>query len=324
MSKKRKKPALTPWSLGSLPITPVAVKNPDAPEDRATLLKRLQDEEEQQRLAADPVHQSIVAQSKAVSELRRLSISYWSRPIAQIIADGDCESAKDVTFSVPALRNEYTFDDARRAFDQGYALIVKSGYELTETGGQLLVRFGLSQGRLNGADMSNGAAWVSAFSHLKDELGVFSDDDFAKQPRKVAAPEPKPSIDDLEKIAITAGTDSERRARHLVTTLMTAEIQPIADRWYAHLNSDYQFVATDSQHKWIMDWFHQSGANPMIHDSWNIARRSAVDAKIFPSHMRTRDEILSRAIEQGAALGTLGFNDKQELFAQMKRMRDPV
>lgn len=312
--------------------TPPTILNPNPQLSKAEELKNIRDEEarvaaaaDAKRLASDPVHILITEQSKAVARILEANKTFWQQSIDKIIAAGDCESAKCPTFQVPALRDSFTFEDARRAFDIGYASIVKSGYELADAGGSKLVKFGMAQGRLQGCDMSNGPAWETAFNFLKDDLSAFDDSDFAKKPRPVVVPHitPKPTFADVERINASAGSDSEREARRLTTTLMTAEIQPVADRWFEHLMRDYNFSLTDFQLKWVLDWFKRTGANPMIHESWNRARRAAVDDKIFPSHMKTRDEMLCEDIERGAALSTLGFHERQELFTDIKRMREP-
>jgi hypothetical protein len=115
MSKKKQKQKLTPWSLGSLPTTPVAIKNPDYETDKE-LKARLQREEAAERQAADPIYQQQQVTNKTMSELRKYAAAFWSRPIADIVKELYTESAKDVTFSVPQTKSHYELADAQHAF----------------------------------------------------------------------------------------------------------------------------------------------------------------------------------------------------------------
>lgn len=327
MSKKKNKIRQTPWSLSSIPLSEVAVKNPNAPEDRATLLARLQREEAEAKRNADPICQAEQKLDSTMRALQKLSSEFWSRPIDKIIADGDCESAKDVTFNVPALRNEYTFEDAKSAFNTWFATTFsKSGYELTEVGGQRLVRFGVSQGRLAGADMSNAAAWQIAFEHLKDNLKAFQPGDFVKVPRiqHVKQAPPKPTLADIETLNIGGNEEDARKAKRLAQELMWAEGSPLHTQWMASLYENFNFFPTDADLKYIYnELFPRNNWSYVDHRSFDKARRAMVAQGRWSDALLTRDELFTRDLEQGPALATLGFNEKQRLLTQVKRMRDP-
>jgi hypothetical protein len=323
MRKKRKKQALTPWSLGSIPITPVETKNPVAPEDSKTLLARLQREEEEAKRNADPIFQAEQSLNKTMRELRKLSIEFWSRPVNVIGREYQTESARDMTFSVEATTAQYTLDDAKAAFNTWFATtFAKSGYELTEVGGQRLVRFGLAQAKF-GADMSNASAWQAAFEHLKDNLKAFQTGDFAEVARPVQAPAPRASLNDIEKLNIGGNEDDARKAKRLAQELMYAQGSPLHQAWMESLYQNFNFVPSNADLQYIYnELFPRNNWSYVDQRSFDRARRHMVSIGRWPEPLLTADEKMARDIEQGPALGTLGFGERWNLMTKVKRLQD--
>jgi hypothetical protein len=329
-NKKNSKRGVGLAGTFGVPVTPVVQKgDPIAGETLAEFRRRTAAEAkaEQEKTLRDFER----VNTRLATEYFEVLRQFWSRDIPTLAKVMSRKEALEQTGCVDDIglatgtRDETVAGKATRAF---VAALPSRGITLTDDGKARFMMYIAAQ--LMGLDVAITEESLQTMLDRFISVGAFRDGeitiDQSKQPRvrHVEPPVAKPSIHDLEKIAITAGADSERKARRLTTSLMTAEIQPIADRWFDHLAQDYNFYLTDSQLKWVLNWFKQTGANPMIHESWNCARRAAVDAKIFPDHLKTRDEMLCEIIERGESLGTLGFDEKRELFIQMKRMRDPA
>lgn len=319
MSKKQRK-IFSP-TLSNVAVTPVEIKNPNAPEDSKTLRARLRREEEQAKREASPIYQSEQLLNKSMTALHRAVSEFWSMPIEVLGKKYLSESARDLTFSVPALRDQFTYDDARRSFDTWFATtFAKSGYELTEQGGTRLVKFGLAQAKF-GADMSNAAAWQTAFEHLKDNLKAFQPGDFAKVPRQVHVDQQasRPSLESL-----TLEHDADRKiARQIVEEDMYSAISPLHRAWLQSLYDNFNgFVPSEDDLKYIYNqWAAKSNINLLIPKSFDAARRHCVSIGRWPETLLTADERVAREIEQGPALGTLGFDERWRMMSKVQRQR---
>jgi hypothetical protein len=333
-NKKNSKRGVGLAGTFGVPVTPVVLKgDPNAGETLAQYKRRVAAEAKAEQ--EKTLREFERVNTRLATEYFEVLRQFWGRDIAVLEKVMSRKEAleqigcvDDIGLPTGGTRDETVAGKATGKATRAFVSALPSrGISLNDDGKARFMMYIYAQ--IMGLDVAITEQSLQTMLDRFISVGAFRDGevtiDRSKQPRKPEPPasEPKPSIDDLEKIAITAGTDSERRARHLVTTLMTAEIQPIADRWFEHLIRDYNFYLTDSQLKWVLDWFGKTGANPMIHESWNAARRAAVDATIFPGHLKTRDELLCQSIERGEALSALGFNERQELFTQIKRMREP-
>jgi hypothetical protein len=326
MSKKKNKIRQTPWSLGSIPLSEVAVKNPNAPEDRATLLARLQREEDEAKRNADPIYQAEQGLNNTLRELQRLSTIYWSRPVSELTGTFKDEGAKDLTFSVPALRDQYTKDEAGTAFDQFHEKTFKpAGYEFTESGAFRLIRFGLAQATLNGADLSNAEAWKSAFLHLKDNLKAFQPGDFVKVPlvRHVEQAPPKPTLADIEALNISGNEADARRAKEVATELMYAEGSPLHHEWLTSLYEGFNgFRPTDDDLRYIYNFaFPRNNLSYVDRRSFDFIRRHmCAIGRWDGNRLLTSDEKLCAEID---ALDdrNMSFDEKQALRAKLMSQR---
>lgn len=299
MSKKKRQ-KLTPWSLGSLPTTPVTVKNPDYETD-AQLKARLRREEAEAKRNADPIYQAEQSLTKTMRELQKLSSIYWSRPVAELTGVFKDEGAKDLTFSVPALRSQYTNEEAGVAFDLWHEQTFKpAGYEFAESGAFRLIRFGLSQGALVGADMSNAAAWQTAFLHLRDNLKAFQPGDFDKEPQRVAGPAPKPTLADIERLNIEGDAEQARQARWIVNDLASSQFRPLVEEWLGSLKTAFALYPTDAQMQKVVAWFRRNNAYWGDRRNYDRVRKYMILVeREWPESALTRQEILELEIEQG-------------------------
>lgn len=319
---KKHKKVFSP-TLSNVAVTPVAVKNTTGYETDEKLKARLQREEAEAKRQADPIFQHEQRMTKTMLALRKLSSEYWSRPITELTGVFKEEGAKDLTFSVPAFKSEYTQDEAKSAFNEWHdTVFVKSGYEFTESGGIRLVRFGLSQGASAGADMSNSEAWQAAFDHLKDSLKAFQPGDFAREPRRVhvEASAPRP---DLEALNIEGNREQAKRARQIVTEDLYSDAAPLHRAWLESLQNNFGgFVPSEDDLKYLYNvWFPRSNKSYLVHESYNAARRHMVSIGRWPETLLTDDERVAREIERGPALATLGFDERWRMMSKVQRQR---
>jgi len=289
---KKHKKVFSP-TLSNVPVTPVAVKNTTGYETEKELKARLQREDFEARRNADPIYQVEQSLNKTMLELWKLSSEYWSRPVTELTGVFKSEAAKDLSFSVPAFKSQYTQDEAKSAFNEWHdTVFVKSGYEFTESGGIRLVRFGLSQAALAGADMSNPQAWQTAFEHLKDNLKAFQPGDFAKVPQQVhvEAPAPRPTLADIEKLNISGDESQAKQAKQIVADLMFDEVAPLHQAWMESLQKNFGFRPNDDDLKYIYNvWFPRSNKGYLVHESYNAARRHMVSiGRVAPASRLSR------------------------------------
>jgi hypothetical protein len=308
MSNKKRKRLISP-TLSNVPLVePKVVGDPTGNESLAEFRRRYNREQKQQSEAA--IQQSVAELTDTMIQLRAAKREALFKVPSEELAAVTSQVPEYVEGSVDEVRSQI-----KSALHTVIMELSRSGVTLRDSGRDKMVVVS----RLNlTVDWRVAANWRKLYEHMSG-LNVFTDEDVTAPKPVVVEEAPKPTIGDLEKINIGAGTESERRARYLVTDLMAAEIQPIANRWYEHLYSDYGFVPTAAQHKYVMDWFAQ-GANPMILSSWDAARRSAVSVGVFPNHMLTSREQASLDLEN-LNLATMSFDEKRQLKNRLQRLQ---
>jgi len=309
MTNKKRKRLISP-TFSNVPSGEVVQKgDPSGNLSIAELRRR--DNREQKQQSEAKTQQLVEELNDTVLQLRAAQRDALFKIPSEELAAMTTQVPEHITGSVDEIRSQ-----VKSALHTIIVELARGGVTLRESGRDKMV----AVSRLNlTVDWRVAANWRKLYEHMSESgLNVFTDEDVTA-PKPVVEEAPKPTIGDLEKINIGAGTESERRARHLVTNLMAAEIQPIADRWYEHLYSDYGFVPTAAQHKYVMDWFGQ-GANPMILSSWDAARRSAVSVGVFPNHMLTPREQASLDLEN-LNLATMSFDDKRQLKNRLQRLQ---
>jgi hypothetical protein len=323
MRKKHK--VVTLAGTYGVPVTEVETKNQFAPKDRATLLRELQAEEQAERDARDPIKTVEKQLSANLRHLRSATAAFWQQNLADLQKSWTSEAAVDPTFSVPSTRDSFTFEEAKASFETWHAeTMSKSPYSFaSEQAGARQVLFGLAQAKA-GQDMSNPAAWQAAFEHMLNG-GYFAPDDIvveeSKLPRPAEPVAPKPSITDLEQIAIGAGTNSERRAKALVNQLVSLELQPVFDRYQTYLKETWGFVTTDEQFNSMLRWWTQNpSANPLTSSAWTQMRLSLIAQSVFPPELRTADEVAAQELES-VDLTRLGYDERTRLMTRLKRLQ---
>jgi hypothetical protein len=308
MSKKNKI-RQTPWSLGSLPLSDVPVRNPHAPLDRASLLKQIEQEERER----DPIYQQTQKLSTTMSQLLRESSAFWGRDL-QVIKDDPLfkgASAVDLGFQVPA-RLEITLDDVVKASEKFQSDILPTlNYTLSPEGGQRTILFALAQVASQQSDMSVPGHWTLVVERL-NQLGAYQPGEITF--KKLPQPETKPSLTDIE------NETDERKAKRLANELYYDERQPMVRAWFDSLKANFGFVISADDIKRCKQWFERNGKSFLNRQHYDECRRWNVSARYWPETMLTEDERLCRELDE-LETSNMSFNDKQALRAKLLRQR---
>jgi hypothetical protein len=272
--------------------------------------------------AEAPIKAILEETQKAVRQTQKVIAAYWSQPVAEI--QKECEknaAAVDTLFEVPALRDSFTVEDLQASFTSWFDNM-SGAYTLSQSGegGPRLFLFGLMAARRSGCDMSNPAAWQSAFDRLRD-IGAFQPGEVAFDSSKVAV-EPEP---------VAA---PQLSARQQLESDMHDEMAPIAQQWLASLKDRWDFRPSDSDIRLIFGTntlshnpderglFFRLNLNPLRIQDYDKIRRFMVNKSYWPEALRTVDELLSDEIERSRTpLEHMTTEDRFNLIASLERIR---
>jgi len=286
MSNKKRKRLISP-TFSNVPSGEVVQKG-DPTGNLSIAELRRRDNREQKELAKAEIKKAEAELNDTLIQLRAAQRDALFKIPSEELAAVTTQLPEHVTGSVDEIRSQ-----VKGAFHTVIIELSRSGVTLHDSGRDKMVVVS----RLNLiVDWRVATNWRKLYEHMSS-LNVFTDEDVTAQ-KPVVVEAPKPTIGDLEKINIGAGTESER------------------------LYSDYGFVPTAAQHKYVMDWFARQvqGANPMILSSWDAARRSAVSVGVFPNHMLTPREQASLDLEN-LNLATMSFDEKRQLKNRLQRLQ---
>lgn len=269
---RRKKKLL---STVGVPTTPVEIKVPDY-----QTRQDFYDEERREQQATEARRQE--------DERKQRRALLYQQPSDYLQAN--CTHA-------PAMVTGNVVQQIRGAFDAFRLALEEQGVRLNRPA---IEKFRLIAEKNLTIDLRVVANWTTLYQHM-DELGAFSDSDRTiTQPEPVAqpTPEPKATVNDLEKITISRGTDSERKAKRLVNDLLTREFEPIFRQFVEHLRTTWGHVTTEKQFEAMVNWFidHPS-ADPRKGRFWTDMRLNLITQGVLPSTLRTPDEVLSSELE---------------------------
>jgi hypothetical protein len=323
MKSKKQKKVFSP-TLSNVTITPVAQKgDPTAGESLKDFRRRYDAEQAAAKQA--PINQAIAQLSQTMQELNRHAREFWGQSLGAIIPQLYSELSKDCVLSVPAIRDQFTLDDVKAAFDIWFEQMPKTGYDFaTEVAAQKFVRYLLAQAK-HGHDVSNPAAVQTCWERCL-QLEMFADGDLtfdpSKAPRPVAAPAPRATLADIEKLNISGDAEQAKQAKQIVTNLMYDEVAPLHRAFMEHLRDTYGFTPSEDGLRYLYNvWFPRSNKSYLIHSSYDAARRHMVSIGRWPDTLLTDDERVAREIEQGPALGTLSFDQRWNMMAKVQRQR---
>ncbi len=317
-----KKRRLVSPTLSNVPVVPVTIKNPNAPQTKAEFLR-----EENARQEAE-------ARRKKEQEERPLR-ELTERSNVEILQERDrqrrwltvapSDYLTEHCTHAPARVNgtpETVAAEIRGAFNKFRLDLEQTGVTLHRSATPKFQRVIAQNPTI---DLRLESNWRLIYDRMS-ELGCFTDADRTvreQQPAQPVEQQTRPSWDDVEKINISAGSDSERKARTLVTSLMTTEIQPKFDRWAHSLIDEFGHYLTEKQIRAACDWFTNNSHrhSPMIEKSWDACRRNLVSRFILPDSCLRPAEREAQAIEN-VNLSTMSFDEKQALGNRLQRLQD--
>jgi hypothetical protein len=289
------------------PILPVVKKNTVYETDKE-LIARLQREEAAERDAKDPVLQAKRQHTQTLVKLQNEAREYWSQSISELSKTwSKSERAKDITFSVPAIRDSYSLDDARAAFnifvDQQ---LPKTAYSLTEASGTRLTLFGLAQAQVGGQDMSNPKAWSDAFDHLLNVLKAFQPGELIVDESKLPKPiEQAPKKQTLDEVLNSHSGETTEGRKAMIKAVEDSLInREWANCWLGFTTSIYEnfdgYMLTKREKDTFIETMIRRNLSlncPAHYDSVRVALVKSGDlGKGFP-HLLYPSEVLSAQME---------------------------
>jgi hypothetical protein len=304
----------------NIPLVPVEIKNPNAPQTKAEFFaeearKQRQAEERRQEQELRPLrelqHQSNVEILAERDRQRR-----WLT-----IAPSDYLTEHCTHISGPAMSPEAITAKIGEAYGEFRRNLAQRGITLHPSAKQ---KFGKIAEQNPTVDLRVVSNWEILYN-VMSELGCFGDKDITvkQQPVQPVDKQTRPSWDEVEKINISAGSDSERKARKLTTNLMTQELQVHYDRWAQSLIEEFGHYLTEKQTRAACDWFTNNSHrhSPLLPKSWDACRRSLVSQMILGDNCQRPDEREAQTIEN-LNLSTMSFDEKRALRNRLQRLQD--
>jgi hypothetical protein len=304
----------------NIPLVPVEIKNPNTPQTKAEFLaeearKQRQAEERRQEQELRPLrelqHQSNV-EILAERDRRRRWLT---------VAPSDFLTEHCQHVSGPAMSPETVTAKIREAFNKFRLDLEQTGVTLHRSATPKFQKVIAQNPTVDLRVVSN---WQTIYDTMS-ELGCFTDADRTVKQEQPAPPverQTRPRWDEVEKINISAGSDSEREARRLTTNLMTQELQVHYDRWAQSLIDEFGHYLTEKQTRAACDWFTNNSHrySPLLPKSWDVCRRSLVSQLILPDILRP-DERAARDLEN-LNLSTMSFDERRALRNRLQRLQD--
>lgn len=291
------------------PTVPIVTKN-GAYEENKPLRRRLQKEEQEARDKADPLKQAERQFSRVLQHARQQASEYWRQLLDEIRKTwSTSEAATDMTFSVELTRDSFSSEDAENAFNAFfYERLPKTPYafRLSEDGQKCdgaarLVLYGMAQAKA-GRDMSNVAAWESAFEHMREVLKAFAAEEVIVDESKLPKPvERKPSLDEI--LEAEDGESASGRRRMIAAVENDFLDNNFRNCWLGFTNSLYErfgYVLTEKEKKTFIEAMFRLNMNlnrPADYDKIRVALvKSGELGKGYP-HLCYPSEILEAEIE---------------------------
>jgi hypothetical protein len=198
----------------------------------------------------------------------------------------------------------------RRAYSEFEDSIAADG-KLTASGKQKLQA--LAKANLN-CNSTQVAFWSQAF-YLLLNLGELSELDFIETPQPQAT-QPTESFDSILEI-LPDTHDGRKDARALCDAdYFGREGAAMMSQWEAHIYRDYGVILTDNQKKEVVSWLVKWNKSPLVHESWNAARRALGKAQVIPL-MVTEDEALAERLEHS---NLNDYSARREFASESRRI----
>jgi hypothetical protein len=316
---KRKK-LISPTG-SNIPLVPVEIKNPNAPQTKAEFLaeearKQRQAEERRQERELRPLRE-LQQQSNVEILAERDRQRRWLTIAPSDFLTEHCTHAPARVNGTP----ETVVAEIRDAFNKFRLDLEQTGVTLHRSATPKFQRVIAQNPTVDLRVVSN---WQTVYDTMS-ELGCFTDADrTVKQDQPVPPVEKRtrPSWDEVEKINISAGSDSEREARRLTTNLMTQELQVHYDRWAQSLIDEFGHYLTEKQTRAACNWFTNNSHrhSPLLPKSWDACRRSLVSQMILPDNCLRPDERVARDLES-TDLSRLSFDERRALTTRLQRLQ---
>jgi hypothetical protein len=320
MNNKKRKRLISPTG-SNIPLVPVEIKNPNAPQSKKDFFE--QEAREQRELAEKPLRDFQRVTTQLANEYFEVLRQFWSRDIPTLAKVLSRRQALEQTgccddIGLPkGTRDETAAGKATRAF---IAALPSRGISLSDDGKTRYSMYVLAQ--IMGLDVSITEESLQTMLDRFISVGAFRDGevtvDRSKQPRNPEPPAPRVTLADIESEA------DERTSRRLAEQIYYDERQPMVRAWFESLLTQHNYSISGDDIKRCKQWFERNNKSFLTPQHFNECRRSNIFAGYWPETMLTPDEVAARAIENGPALGTLGFNEKQRLLSEVKRLRDQV
>jgi hypothetical protein len=304
----------------NIPLVPIEIKNPNAPQTKAEFFaeEERKHQEEEARLQEQELRPLREMEQQANVEIlaERDRQRRWLT-----VAPSDYLTEHCVHISGPAMSPETMTAKIREAFNKFRLDLEQTGVTLHPSANAKFQKVAEQNPTVDLRVVSN---WEILYN-VMSELGCFGDKDITvkQQPVQPVDKQTRPSWGDVEKINISAGSDSEREARRLTTNLMTQELQVHYDRWAQSLIDEFGHYLTEKQTRAACDWFTNNSHrhSPLLPKSWDACRRSLVSQMILPDNCQRPDEREAQAIES-LNLTTISFDDKRALRNRLHRLHD--
>jgi hypothetical protein len=304
----------------NIPLVPIEIKNPNAPQTKAEFLR-----EENARQEAE-ARRKKEQEERPLRELtERSNVEILQERDRQrrwlTVAPSDYLTEHCQHVSGPAMSPDAVEAKIREAFTEFCLDLEQTGVTLHRSATPKFQRVIAQNPTVDMRIVSN---WQTIYD-LMSELGCFTDADrtVKQEPAQPVDKQSRPSWGDVEKINISAGSDSEREARRLTTNLMTQELQVHYDRWAQSLIDEFGHYLTEKQTRAACNWFTNNSHrhSPLLPKSWDACRRSLVSQMILPDNCQRPDEREAQAIES-LNLTTMSFDERRALRNRLQRLQD--
>jgi hypothetical protein len=318
MSKRRK---LISPTLSNVPVVPVTIRNTNIPQTKAEFLA------EEARKAQEAEARR---QEEALRPIRKLEQELNDKVLAErdrqrkwmFISSSDylTEHCIHAPARVESTAEKITAQ-IRDAFNEFRLDLEQKGVKLHQSAMEKFRQVAEQNPTVDLRIVSN---WLILYSHM-DEYGVFTDADRTvkqEQPKKPAQPTPQPTLADIEALPDTV--EGRKKAKEVVEGLIYEQAGPTFQRWLTDLSERFGFIPTENDRRFILDdLFPRNNWSYIDPRNYDRARRAMVAQHRWPESLLTLDEQLCISLEQGPAIGTLGFDERRGLLTAVKRMRDP-
>jgi hypothetical protein len=287
MSRKRKRTQVSPWSLGSRPLSEVKTI-----ENHATTLKQFQAQEtERERREVDAkIAPLVVAHQDALRKLRTVQADALFKIPSEEVAAMTSHIPDHVEGSVEEIRTQI-----RTAFDAARAELTQRGVTLHDSGRNKMQA--VSRLNLN-VDWRVSANWRELYD-LMSGLYVFTTSDVTvPEPVQSSGPEPEPSLDHL---LATVSAESTEGRKQLIAAVaeaaITGEFRACWQAFVTSIHENFGHLLTELEKQAVYNTMLRRNMSLSRPADYDAVRVALVQAGTLPKNLVYPAERLSLDLE---------------------------